>query len=1336
MDRPLLYLLCALCSIPPFSAFSFDTNPSLSITQSQGQAILSWPLSTTNWVLDRATDLTSGSWFRVPATAYQSNDLARYVTVSGLASSAFFRLRQLSPPLPGVAGHWYLDEGTGDSAEDESGRQTAMFFTNTTWATGRIGGAALWFNGEGAGDGSRAWVSNAGHRLLPVSGQPWSLSLWFNPDVLTTGWRTLVGGSDQGTNGWEVVLHTEGVGTNYLVFGGLGAPLSLNVTGRTLLLPGQWHELTVTHDGSKGAIYLDTRLLAQEVGPLSMQDGPIYFGGGMGTYDSFAGRLDDVRIYTNCLTQEQISLAGQWHFDENAGVVSADSGIKGHHGTLTDAAGWTPGREGSGVQLNLSRVLIRNDEYTVLPGSGGSFSISFWLRPNSLVDGRTGVMSCGTGAENGWQLAMDVNSPVTRVHFASTNCGGTLAVSAPLALTNGVWTKLDVTYNGGIATIYANGRKLQADSGAIRGSRAPLVIGAVPGLPAFDGVLDDLKIYSYERDAAEIGPVATTMWETAFINSTTNIVLRGQGPAGKLLTYSVWPLISPTNGNISGVTGSPIVSYASAGRKGPDAFAYTVSDGEFTSEPAMVALSVVEPHWLSPSRVPDGSKDGRSPGQAWPAGAASALNAIWKTNNYYDCFFYAPGEYETTGWKYLERPTVHPGCKHIGSGAGANPTIVRLVDAWDPAAEGLIFAPAHGRAFCDGFEVRQMVLDCNAANNPQYARGEPIWIRIPLVTNSLVGSVSLRWWHGSIPGAQGRPFRFGQATEFSLCTRQGSGDTWVTNCTSFTSTGGVDVIAVNARADEIVLQLDRRPADVDFYGLADIEVLGAEVSLPAATIPGGGQSQLNADFPIRAVADGNFGTSWASGPEGEVEIVVPLDPGTRVSQLNLHWNCVTKFGIGRFGAAASYLIRAHDEITGNDYDVPFVRHTRTADGQEINTFGTAVSTNTLVTDRLTIVLSAREFAVNYYSLREVTLQQGGVPIAVRLPTARNALFWSPERSILQAFDHNPGTQWASGTQGMIGALYAAGNNLKFTDLKVVGFGTKAGRECFPMFLSLGGGPAVHFGNIVVENCTFAEPATNNTDGVIALSLTALPPHTVTNAIIRGCAVTGLKRHFNASVGFCAVDIRDSLVSDCGGGVYFEPFPSDGDDLGPVLIRSNRFINVDHGVHVLSHPGGQFDSITCLGNEIVLTGAGGWGISSCDVCGVGPSGSITNVTALNNIIRYADWQPRPGSQEGGFLYSDIQHAVIGNNIIALGTANTFRVRECPAGVIIPPLPTEDCEGHVTLPPFGTGYPPCLDILRPGYRRAWFNNRGAAGPLLDVRFWNRGVEGLFSQQQWPE
>lgn len=1233
---------------------------------------------------------------------------------------------------PGLTAHWRLDEGSGQSGNDSQGSGSTLFSSNTSWAGGRSGPTALQFNGGAAGaEGSRAWLSNTNFRVLPATGRPFSLSLWFNPGALTPGWRGIAGNASNSSNGWYVAMHNSGPGTNNLVFVGGATPTSLSVTGRTLLLPGQWYYLTVAHDGQQGNVYLDGALLASGLGEVLLHEGPIFLGGGVGGFDSFSGRIDEVRTYTNFLAPERVSVVGEWLFNEGQGEWSADRSGQEFPARITDAAAWVPGREGTGIELSCGQVIIANDDLTVLPLSGKPFSISFWLRPHALPDGEAGIMSCGSANSNGWQLTVQPGaSGRTDLHLDSTQRGGTLDLRAPVVLAAGVWTRMDLTYNGGVATVYVNGRQVQAGSGAIRGSRAPLVVGATPELPGFPGVLDDLTIHDRELGEAEIGPVAAVMWETVLQNSTTNILLRGSGPGGKPLIFSLVPIITPTNGTVVLSPGSSAASYTAGARKGPDAFTYTVSDGDWTSPPTIVAVSVVEPHWLSPAGGVTAPFDGSRPAQAWSASAVDALDAIWKTNNFYDCFFYAPGEYQTRGWKYLERSTANPGCKHIGSGSeGALKTTIKLVDIWQSWSEETIFAPLYGNQSSDGFEVHNMVLDCNAQNVPKYVRGEPVWIRVPLESPAVVSAVTLRWASKAIPGGV-----IGQAAEFGVSARRFGTNTFSTNATN---SGQVSVVAIGADADELFLRLDRRAAGVGLYGLSEIEIRGAVASLPQATIPGGGESRLSPQYSILLAVDSNPGTVWASGSESQAQIELPLAPGTAVSEVTFNWNCQSISGVGRLGPASAFTVTARDENSGLYVNVPFVRHQRTASGNETVSFGTIESTNVVVTDRLRILLTSREPSVDYYSLREVTLQKGSIPVTLRLPTSLNN-YLSGSYSILQAFDRDSASEWASGTQGMVGAIAAWGNNLKFTDLKVIGFGTKVGRECFAIYLVTSlSGEATRLGNVLVENCAFMDSATNNSDGVTLLAMVGNQTTVLTNAMVRSCTFSGLKPFFSYSVAMQATHSENCLVMDCQRAVYFEPDRANIDVIEPVLIRSNRFIRVDSGLYIATHASARFDAVTCLNNEIVLgepAARFGWGVAICDTCYEGSTTSTTNLTVLNNIIRYSDWGIRPAAHDGGIAYSDIQHAVFGNNIVVMGTAFPLSVRECPSGSI--PPPPGDCEHFAPSPPPPPTSTQCMDTLPAGYRRAWFGNRDLSGALLPVRFRQNGVNGLASEQQWEE
>ncbi len=1262
---------------------------------------------------------------------YQTLANVRYAPITTNEPIGFFRLRRLNPSVSTLTGYWPLEEGTTSSSPDISGSSgIPMEHVGVTMSPGRMGLSGLRFSGDLSGEGSRAWVSNATYRVLPPEDHPFSVSLWFNIEGSTVGRRTITG-AGTASNGWHVFVEAPGPGPSSLVFAGANPETSLSITGMTLLLPGQWHQLTITYDGHEGFLYLDAALLAQGRIAIGQTEGPIYFGGGVENWASFLGTIDEVRTFAHCLSEEEVSLAGYWRLNENTGGLAADSSILGQHAGVTEANAWTSGREGSGVDLSCGQIVIRNDDFAVLPPSGGAFSISMWLQPNSLSPETRELMGSGDAAA-GWQLRVRTEpGGDTWVDFCSTNHGGTLALSAPFALPNGAWTKLDVTYNGGVGTLYANGRELQSASGAIRGTTASVIVGAASGIPAFDGFIDELKIYSRERSAAQIGPVAKTIWETVLVGLETNIVLQGFGPRNKPLTYRIVPIVEPTNGTLSHVPGSGVVTYRAGVRKGPDAFTYTVSDGEFTSPPTIVTLSVVQPHWLSPTGGPVVPADGSDPEHAWAVMDATALDAVWRTNSYYDCFFYAPGVYETKGWKWLERYPANPGCKHIGSGSsGPAQTTLKLVDALADRGEGTIFTSVDKGA--DGFEVHRMVLDCNATNLPMSLRGEPVWLRIPLSTTGVVESLTLHWANRTVSGIG--PWNLGSASEFTVCARRFGTNTY---CATVYSTGNVDVVAITAEADELFVDLQRRATDIDFYGLVQMEVTGGKVSLPTAKLPDGTQSRFGQRSTIFSIADGDAGTVWTSGPEEEVEITLPLTRGTVLNHIELNWNCQTILDVGRFGPAAEFHIRARDEQSGAFYDVPFVGHARASSGRQTVTFGTSGATNAITTDQIVLILTAKELGVGYYSLRDVWFRNGDQIVAMRIPTARTALLWGAQYTVLHAFDDDPSTEWASQGPGMVGAIAVNGSNLKFTDLKVIGFGTHAGAECFPMVV---GPPAVagqqyKVGNVLVEDCVFTQPAPGNKDGLSTLVILGAQPNVLTNSVARRCVVSDVASSFRYSHGIAALTVEHSRVENCEVGVYFEP-GSGPSDFAPISIRSNAFINVTSGVSWLFHPGARFNSIICQDNDIVLNGSAGWGIAACDVCFSGPSGSIKSLTFLNNVIRYADWGLRSSAPVGGILYSDISQGVIGNNVIVLGAGHEIRVRQYPAGAILPPSPVEDCD-YLPPPPGGVlSYPQSMDPLPTGYQRAWFNNRSLSGNLIDVLFSRYGTDGPASQQQWPE
>jgi hypothetical protein len=568
-------------------------------------------------------------------------------------------------------------------------------------------------------------------------------------------------------------------------------------------------------------------------------------------------------------------------------------------------------------------------------------------------------------------------------------------------------------------------------------------------------------------------------------------------------------------------------------------------------------------------------------------------------------------------------------------------------------------------------------------------------------------------------------------------TRDVNGD--LTNRLTLSSTGAVDVVPIAATADEIIVNLTRRAPGVGFYGVEEVEISGATPSLPRVLTPQGETSQLSpgsVSYSPLHVADGDFGTVWASGAESGADIFLPLPAGSSVDEIQFQWVCLTLAGVGRLGPAADYEVHVRDRTTGEFVPVPLVREIRGATGAETVRFGSAQSFTNVVTDQLRVRLTARESGVDHYCLREITLLRNSGVVPLRTPSVLAGIgggFYA-----MSAFDGAPGTAWASITQGSASAVWAQGSNMKFTHLKVVGFGTKSGKECFPFYIvGPAYNPSARIGNIVVEDCLVTDPAMNNTDGLTGIHMSGAGVNSISNAVIRRCVVRGVNSHFVYSHAYSALHIENSVAEDCSDGATYEPEAGVSFPQPPILIRSNSFINVGTGIGILTHPRSIYNSMVILDNDIALTTSEGWGFVNYDSAEIGPTGILTNLVCLNNVVRYLDWSPRPARAEGGLHYSNIRHAVYGNNLVALGTRNDIRIRNCPAGLIYPPGEIVDCDHPATgIPPDPPYSPPCLDVLPAGYRRAWFNNRDGEGRLLDVRIRNYNVEQLAGQQQWLE
>ena len=102
------------------------------------------------------------------------------------------------------------------------------------------------------------------------------------------------------------------------------------------------------------------------------------------------------------------------------------------------------------------------------------------------------------------------------------------------------------------------------------------------------------------------------------------------------------------------------------------------------------------------------------------ASTQAKYDQLLATHSKNTIFNYAPGTYQTTGWRYGARQTAGTNCQH--NGAGIDQTIIQLVGANSTTSDGVIFGTDYDIT-ADGFEIQNLTLDCNPAGNPKFVSG-------------------------------------------------------------------------------------------------------------------------------------------------------------------------------------------------------------------------------------------------------------------------------------------------------------------------------------------------------------------------------------------------------------------------------------------------------------------------------------------------------------------------------------------------------------------------------------------------------------------------------------
>ncbi len=192
-------------------------------------------------------------------------------------------------PVPLAA--YSFEDGAGTTLTDATGNGNTGTIREATWTTGR-NGKALQF------DGVNDWVTIADVTALRLT-SGMTVEAWINP-TRADGWRTAIIKERAGDLAYALYSSGQDRPSMYLTNG--------SVQTTAAAAANTWTHLAATYDGSTLRFYVNgtqTASAARSSG-LTASAGALRLGGNSIWSEWFAGRMDDVRIYSTALTAAQI----------------------------------------------------------------------------------------------------------------------------------------------------------------------------------------------------------------------------------------------------------------------------------------------------------------------------------------------------------------------------------------------------------------------------------------------------------------------------------------------------------------------------------------------------------------------------------------------------------------------------------------------------------------------------------------------------------------------------------------------------------------------------------------------------------------------------------------------------------------------------------------------------------------------------------------------------------------------------------------------------------------------------------------------------------------------
>jgi hypothetical protein len=236
--------------------------------------------------------------------------------------------------VPGIIGHWKLNDGTGTVAVDSSGNgNDGTLMGDPQWVQGKMGGA---LDFDGVGD-----YVNCGNAAILGDMDEITVAGWLTIRSTPTAWASVVA---KGENAWRLSANNTATSFHFGITWYQNPNYSVN--GATAIGFNEWHHVAGTFDGTTLRIYLDgvldgsvatTLTIGTAATNMLISENP------EATNRYWNGLIDDVRVYNRALTQAEIQFI-MTDTGEEPQLASAPSPGDGATDVCRDAVlSWTPG---------------------------------------------------------------------------------------------------------------------------------------------------------------------------------------------------------------------------------------------------------------------------------------------------------------------------------------------------------------------------------------------------------------------------------------------------------------------------------------------------------------------------------------------------------------------------------------------------------------------------------------------------------------------------------------------------------------------------------------------------------------------------------------------------------------------------------------------------------------------------------------------------------------------------------------------------------------------------------------------------------------------------------